>query len=656
MTLNASNRSLVIALLLAAASWACGSGEQSLALGDGVSTESTTDGVKNGNESDVDCGGGGGAPLCANGKSCVSDCDCASGTCQGYLCVAASCTDGVKNGNETDVDCGGPDCRPCRDGYKCSVLGTAVGDKPNPVLIARGLSPIAAGARNDCVSTMGCWPTVPGGQPYCRQPNTCTNTHFEAGLGETSLDCGGPCKACAAGLVCLINEDCQSKLCVGGVCAPSSCNDGVKNGNETGVDCGGSCAPCTAGEICGGGAPSLTACAANLKCSCGSCTPKVNLCKGVPCPAPASDCQLASCDPADGACFNSPKADGTPCSSAAPAGGTASCHSGVCKPTWVGTTVQIEQFSFRAAVSVEEMLTTAPQGIHLFSNVRGDSTQAFMFEGRGSNPMASIAAPNPSTSASSFYDNGDQSKYLVQANYGDAYQGASWDFNRVDDTGNLPYFFYPGFVVSSYGTQTRWMQMITNSVREGYGPPPDYIRLPNQGIGQASTAVETANLQQPTVNPTGILWDWEYLSYWHQQGGPSPALVQASISDAAGTGPASMRFTVAGGHAQLHVFVDEGTLWAATDDNGDHGYRYELIDLAGNEVLAPAVAPLPVWLDETVTLAPGTYLLRFGAVDGTGHVAAPYHRSVSAADERFDSGQPNSTAIFLRAEFLSFSP
>ncbi len=32
-----------------------------------------------------------------------------------------SCTDGIKNGQETDVNCGGPDCKPCDDGKSCSI-------------------------------------------------------------------------------------------------------------------------------------------------------------------------------------------------------------------------------------------------------------------------------------------------------------------------------------------------------------------------------------------------------------------------------------------------------------------------------------------------------------------------------------------------------
>ncbi len=36
-----------------------------------------------------------------------------------FYIAGPSCNDGFKNGNETDVDCGGP-CRPCGDGLKCN--------------------------------------------------------------------------------------------------------------------------------------------------------------------------------------------------------------------------------------------------------------------------------------------------------------------------------------------------------------------------------------------------------------------------------------------------------------------------------------------------------------------------------------------------------
>jgi hypothetical protein len=43
---------------------------------------------------------------------CASNADCASNVCTKNNCIAASCKDGVQNGDETGVDCGGS-CAPC---------------------------------------------------------------------------------------------------------------------------------------------------------------------------------------------------------------------------------------------------------------------------------------------------------------------------------------------------------------------------------------------------------------------------------------------------------------------------------------------------------------------------------------------------------------
>jgi len=53
-------------------------------------------------------------------QGCAMTQDCASGVCQSNVCVAASCTDGTKNSDETDVDCGGS-CGPCPAGKACAV-------------------------------------------------------------------------------------------------------------------------------------------------------------------------------------------------------------------------------------------------------------------------------------------------------------------------------------------------------------------------------------------------------------------------------------------------------------------------------------------------------------------------------------------------------
>ena len=84
-----------------------------------------TDGAKNGDETDVDCGGAT-APKCGDGRACGGAADCASGVCAGGACAAPGPTDGVRNGDETDVDCGGataPKCaatRACKAGADCA--------------------------------------------------------------------------------------------------------------------------------------------------------------------------------------------------------------------------------------------------------------------------------------------------------------------------------------------------------------------------------------------------------------------------------------------------------------------------------------------------------------------------------------------------------
>jgi hypothetical protein len=43
---------------------------------------------------------------------------CAGGTCQGGKCILATCSDGITNGTESDVDCGGS-CPRCTNGKRC---------------------------------------------------------------------------------------------------------------------------------------------------------------------------------------------------------------------------------------------------------------------------------------------------------------------------------------------------------------------------------------------------------------------------------------------------------------------------------------------------------------------------------------------------------
>ena len=77
------------------------------------------DGVRDGEESDIDCGG----PVCsacAAGGACRSPFDCSGKLeCESGVCTDP-CTDGIRNVEETDVDCGGPLCSACADRLACN--------------------------------------------------------------------------------------------------------------------------------------------------------------------------------------------------------------------------------------------------------------------------------------------------------------------------------------------------------------------------------------------------------------------------------------------------------------------------------------------------------------------------------------------------------
>ena len=73
-----------------------------------------------GNESDVDCGGR--CAPCGAGARCNTPSDCRTMVCTNTgtsdECQPVTCHDGVQNGDETGLDCGGSLCAPC--GFDCA--------------------------------------------------------------------------------------------------------------------------------------------------------------------------------------------------------------------------------------------------------------------------------------------------------------------------------------------------------------------------------------------------------------------------------------------------------------------------------------------------------------------------------------------------------
>ena len=109
------------------------------------------DGVNNGSETDVDCGGScvsGSTGKCGSGKYCWVANDCVSSVCSVEVCQAATCGDGVKNGNETDIDCGGS-CSTCANGKVCA--GNSDCLSSNCVsAVCKAVLNAACGANSEC--------------------------------------------------------------------------------------------------------------------------------------------------------------------------------------------------------------------------------------------------------------------------------------------------------------------------------------------------------------------------------------------------------------------------------------------------------------------------------------------------------------------------
>lgn len=89
--------------------------------GNGTNPPAATcdDGIQNGDETGVDCGGSK-CPPCETNPTCedgIQNGDEEGVDCGGSKCppceVEPSCDDGIQNGDETGVDCGGSQCPPC---------------------------------------------------------------------------------------------------------------------------------------------------------------------------------------------------------------------------------------------------------------------------------------------------------------------------------------------------------------------------------------------------------------------------------------------------------------------------------------------------------------------------------------------------------------
>ncbi|NUQ73069.1 MAG: hypothetical protein HUU21_05895 [Polyangiaceae bacterium] len=159
---------------------------------------------------------------------------------QGHIVAIDDAGDIYNDGAECTVDVceeGAPTTVPYLNSAVCPESGNGICHNNACVECINDMVPCAAGLACDggtCVSAH------------------CVNNQWEQALGETAMDCGGPCLPCENGSACKVNADCQDNVCKAGQCQTPTCSDGVRNDNETGIDCGGppSCPRCPTGQGC----------------------------------------------------------------------------------------------------------------------------------------------------------------------------------------------------------------------------------------------------------------------------------------------------------------------------------------------------------------------------------------------------------------------
>lgn len=192
--------------------------------------------------------------------ACSDGSTCPSGVCLGGTCQAATCGDGIANGAETDLDCGGGSCPGCATGDACFLpTDCAVGGCSGGI------------CQPACTSNAQCPSGVCSGG-YCRVANCADGSQNGAETGIDCGGPSPYCVRCADGQTCGGASDCASGVCSGGICQAPSCSDGLKNGSETDVDCGGgTCGGCGLNQVCISGTDcSSSVCGLNARCTCGN--------------------------------------------------------------------------------------------------------------------------------------------------------------------------------------------------------------------------------------------------------------------------------------------------------------------------------------------------------------------------------------------------
>ncbi len=217
----------------------------------GSASGSCTDGIKNGDETGVDCGGAC-APMsqCSNGGGCAVGMDCVSGLCSAGVCLMGHCGDGVQQPNEACDDGNATNGDGCDDGPggSCRPTGCGNGTKSGTEACDDGNAVSGDGCDTNCTITR-CGNGIAAGT------ETCDDGNATGGDG-----CSAGCRV-ETGFMCMnMPSVCVSACGDGAVTGTEECDDGNRTTGdgcsmncfrETGWACTGM--PSTCATTCGDG-------------------------------------------------------------------------------------------------------------------------------------------------------------------------------------------------------------------------------------------------------------------------------------------------------------------------------------------------------------------------------------------------------------------
>lgn len=165
----------------------------------------------------------------------------------------STCNDGIQNGDETGVDCGGS-CAPCQSGCSDNEVTLTITFDNYPeetswAIVTDGGTTVASesystsNADGSTVTETLCLPN----DCYTFTINDAYGDGICCTYGSGSYTLTGPDGQIVSGGSFTSSE--ATDFCLGSTPPPTpTCNDGIQNGDETGIDCGGSsCVPCQTG-------------------------------------------------------------------------------------------------------------------------------------------------------------------------------------------------------------------------------------------------------------------------------------------------------------------------------------------------------------------------------------------------------------------------